>query len=102
MYGTGVAEPRLSYVLNLQKRGYHQRDIPKGVVGKISKIKEEYYELMDAHLANNKIMELWELTDLIGAIELYIENRFKGTVKLRDLFITSDTTKKAFINGRRS
>ena len=101
IYGTGIAEPRLSYVLNLQKRGYHEKDIPKGVIGEVSKIKEEFYELMDAHLSDNKIMELWELTDLIGAIELYIENRFKGTVKLKDLLTTSDTTKRAFLNGRR-
>jgi hypothetical protein len=54
--------------------GYHITSIQKGKNGEVSKIKEEILELKDAELQKSKIMALVELSDLIGAIELYANN----------------------------
>ncbi len=53
--------------------GYHNTEIEKGVLGQVSKITEEYKEFMDAVEQDNSIMELIELSDLLGAIESYTE-----------------------------
>jgi hypothetical protein len=53
--------------------GYHLRTIPKGVLGEISKIHEEYEEVLDAIEQGSVIMELVELSDLYGAFESYTE-----------------------------
>src|SRR5581483_9759318 len=49
-YGTGCAEPRLSYAYNLSnKPGYHLSMIPKtGEIGSVEKIIEEYEEFIDS------------------------------------------------------
>ena len=100
IYATGCAEPRLSYVVNLDKKvGYHNMIIPKNKVGTFEKILEEVDELKDAHLAKNKIMELVELSDLLGSVELYIKEKYNMT--LNDLDIMNKTTQRAFLNGRR-
>ena len=77
---------------------YHINDIPKGELGKISKIEEELAELKDAEKQNSKIMIMVELSDLYGAIEEYCLN---NNLTMNDLKIFSDITKKAFNNGRR-
>lgn len=46
--------------------GYHTRKIEKGVVGEASKIREEFEEFMDAVEQNNRVMELVELSDMVG------------------------------------
>lgn len=78
--------------------GYHRRNIPKGKLGKISKIDEEYLELQDAIDQNNPVMVICELCDIIGAIEAYAAN-YKLT--LDDLVKMKDATKSAFQTGYR-
>lgn len=78
--------------------GYHLTEIKKGELGEFSKIEEEFAELLDAHAQNSKVMELIELSDLLGAIEEYLK---KNNLTLKDLKIFSDITKKAFISGER-
>ncbi len=84
----------------MKKPGYHLRAIPRGELGKISKIKEELLELEDAVAQESKIMALVELSDLIGAIEHYLEHQHPG-VTLEDLKRFSRITRRAFENGRR-
>lgn len=79
--------------------GYHKVKIEKGIVGDFSKIKEEYCELHDAYVQGDKILQLCELTDLIGAIEAYTTKNFNITID--DLKKFSDKTKSAFIEGVR-
>ena len=62
--------------------GYHTREIKKGKIGEFSKIKEEFEELEDAVEQNDNILSLCELSDLIGAIECYIE---KWNLTIEDL-----------------
>lgn len=78
--------------------GYHKREIEKGVIGGFSKITEEYQELQDAHEQQNKVLQICELTDLIGAIEEYAK-QFNLTIE--DLKSFSDMTKSAFKEGKR-
>jgi len=80
--------------------GYHLAKIEKGVVGEVSKIREEYEEFLDAH-QQTPVMELVELSDLIGAIEAYIERRYQGTVTLVDLIDMKNCTRRAFEDGSR-
>jgi len=47
--------------------GYHIKFINKGVLGHFSKITEEFNEFIDAHEQGSFVMELIELSDLIGA-----------------------------------
>lgn len=78
---------------------YHKREIKKGVIGEFSKIVEEVEELLDAHDQNNNVLMIVELTDLIGAIELFTLNKFN--LSIQDLKDFSDLTKSAFIEGKR-
>lgn len=79
--------------------GYHSREIEKGEIGAFSKITEEYEELMDAHMQGVKVLEICELTDLLGAIEEYAKKEFN--LGLLDLIKFSDKTKEAFKEGIR-
>lgn len=78
--------------------GYHTKKIPKGELGKFSKIKEEFLELEDANYQQDKILILAELSDLVGAIEAYIA---KYNMDIYDLKKFSDKTKSAFEDGTR-
>jgi hypothetical protein len=78
--------------------GYHLTDIPKGKIGQLSKVFEEYCEVADAEKQNCKIMVGVELADLIGAIELYAKNY---GYTLDDLVKMKEITHRAFLNGRR-
>ena len=79
--------------------GYHiNTNIPKGQIGEFSKITEEYHELNDAYLQDDKILQICELTDLIGAIEEYIK---KFNLTIDDLKKFSDKTKQAFKENKR-
>lgn len=84
-----------------EKPGYHLSEIPRGVVGESSKILEETLELQDAERQGAKIMALVELSDLVGAIELYLRNRHPH-VTMEDLLTMARITRRAFENGRRS
>lgn len=83
----------------MSKVGYHINKIPKGVLGERSKISEEYLEWEDSCEQGCSIMELVELSDLIGAIESYTENNYN--ISIEDLQKMNLITKRAFINGRR-
>lgn len=106
-----VAEPK-KYPLEYMKRmsdlkkdeevaksGYHITHIPKGIIGQFSKIEEELAEAADAREQGCRIMELVELSDLYGALELYVQKSFGMT--MNDLKNMSDITQRAFRNGRR-
>ena len=80
---------------------YHKNIIPKGELGQPSKITEEYFEFMDAVQQNNKVLILCELSDIMGAIEHYLENKFNSSVKLEDLIAMHKMTRKAFKDGER-
>lgn len=80
--------------------GYHVTEIQKGTLGEISKIQEELDELKDADKQGVRIMALVELSDLVGAIESYLETHFPE-VNMEDLMKMSNVTKRAFRNGRR-
>ena len=81
--------------------GYHIEEIARGETGEISKLQEELDELKDAARQGARVMELIELSDLIGAIEMYLERHHSQT-KLSDLLTMSDITRRAFRNGRRA
>jgi hypothetical protein len=80
--------------------GYHTRPIQKGTLGEISKIQEEVDELADAAAQGVKIMELVELSDLLGAVEKYLERHHEGTT-MDDLMAMSAVTRRAFESGSR-
>lgn len=79
--------------------GYHKREIQKGVFGEFSKIKEEFDELVDAQEQGDKILQICELTDLVGAIEEYIK---KWNMTIEDLVQFSNKTKSAFKERKRT
>lgn len=81
--------------------GYHVTEIPKGSLGTSSKLLEEVLELIDAEKQESKIMALIELSDLVGALNLYLEKNTQG-ITLSDLEKFSHITRRAFENGRRS
>jgi hypothetical protein len=99
-YGTGVAEPRMSHALSKVPIGYHTTSIQKHVAGTLDKIGEEFNEIKDAHKNGVKIMELVELSDLYGAMEMYLENNFTD-ISMHDIKAMSNTTRRSFKNGRR-
>lgn len=80
--------------------GYHLVHIPKGELGELSKIVEELAELNDAATQGVAILELVELSDLVGAISAYLERHHPG-VELSDLEAMAEVTARAFRSGRR-
>lgn len=84
----------------LENTGYHVTNIDKGVLGEDSKIVEEFQEWQDAENQGSSIMELVELSDLYGAIEAYLKNKFNMHIDQLSTF--SNITKRAFQNGHRS
>src|SRR3989338_657181 len=100
IYATGLAEPRFTHILEKSQPGYHINHIPKSKIGSLDKISEELMECFDAEQQNNKIMLLVELSDLYGALESFMQSNFP-TLSIDDLKNMSQTTKRAFISGRR-
>lgn len=80
--------------------GYHIDQIPRGVFGEFSKIEEEIAEAKDAAKQECKVMELVELSDVIGAIKGYLA-KHHPSILLSDLIAMADTTDRAFRNGHR-
>lgn len=78
---------------------YHKKEIPKGVLGEASKITEEYHEFMDAHEQGSPVLELCELADMVGAIDMYVKKRYN--IDFSDLFKMTKATQSAFIEGKR-
>jgi arginyl-tRNA synthetase len=64
------------------------------------KIKEEIEELQDAEKQSNRIMALVELSDIVGAIQGYLE-RQHPSITMQDLIIMSLATRSAFMDGTR-
>jgi hypothetical protein len=83
----------------LKNFGYHTRKIEKGVLGEVSKIREELEELEDAELQDIKIMAMCELADLVGAIRAYAKKKYG--LKLSDLHKMAKATRRAFKAGQR-
>jgi NTP pyrophosphatase (non-canonical NTP hydrolase) len=79
--------------------GYHKNEIKKGVIGEFSKIQEEIDELSDAIEQGDKVLQICELTDLMGAIECFSIDKFNLT--LEDLIKFSNKTKESFKEGKR-
>lgn len=79
--------------------GYHKKQIRKGIVGQSSKIMEEYEEWLDAREQMNPVMELVELSDLLGAIDLYTLKMYN--VSLNELLKMTRATQEAFTEGER-
>ncbi len=79
--------------------GYHITEIKKGTLGETSKIVEEFEEFLDGIKQENKLLQLCELVDLLGAIEAYVA---KYNLTLSDLIAMMERTKQAFKDGDRS
>lgn len=82
------------------EKGYHIQRIPKGLYGYASKILEEAHELDDAVNQGCKVMQLVELSDIIGAIQGFLETSHKG-ITMDDLITMAKITRRAFENGER-
>lgn len=79
--------------------GYHSKEINKGVLGEYSKIEEEFEEFKDAYNQNDDVLQICELSDLLGAIEEYVK---KWNLTLEQLIMFSNKTKSAFKDGKRN
>ena len=79
--------------------GYHKTKIKRGTYGEFSKIKEEYQEFKDAYEQGDKILQLCELSDLVGAIDGYVK---KWNMSIDDISDFSRKTRMAFEDGSRS
>lgn len=78
--------------------GYHIRHIPKGMLGKVSKIREELEELEDAAIQENRILKVVELSDLYGALE---HCAISEGYDMEDLHKMAQATRRAFETGER-
>jgi hypothetical protein len=79
---------------------YHLRDIPRGEYGEFSKIAEEVAELEDSIEQGSRVMALNELSDLVGAIQGYLDKHHPG-MEVDDLVFMAAITARAFKSGRR-
>lgn len=84
------------------KRGYHKKNIPKGEFGKFSKIKEEFLELEDAFEQEDMVMQLCEMSDILGAMRAYLKEKYGGHVKFKHLIRLAKGTHRAFLSGERT
>lgn len=82
------------------KIGYHIAEIPKGKFGESSKILEEVRELIDAEGQGIRVMQLCELSDIIGAIVGYLDIHFPD-MSISDLMSMASVTERAFKAGAR-
>lgn len=80
--------------------GYHKRKIKKGVYGDVSKIQEEIEELLDAIEQSNRIMALVEMSDLVAAMQGFLDKNFPG-FNIEDLIVMAKATDSAFKDGTR-
>jgi hypothetical protein len=80
--------------------GYHIREIARGEIGDVSKIREEVEELEDAIEQGIRVMQLCELSDIIQAVRLNLRKHHPGYT-LDDLIQMADVTERAFADGTR-
>lgn len=86
----------------VEDTGYHSKNgITRGTYGEFSKVDEEFEELRYARAQQNKPMEIMEIADLLGALNGYLEKKYKGTINIYDAIKMMEATKKAFENGKR-
>lgn len=97
---TATLKTGLNLTTPNHKPGYHETEIERGEIGELSKIREELEEALDANEQGAELMVLLELSDLIGAIEAYL-NRHHPSLTLRDLYKMARITKRAFTSGHR-
>lgn len=81
--------------------GYHLTPIMRGSLGGSSKIMEELLELIDAEQQGVRLMQLQELSDVVGAIQAYLKSNFPEFSML-DLITMAEVTRRAFESGQRS
>ncbi len=86
--------------INKKPIGYHIAPIKKGILGELSKVKEELEEALDADDQLCHLMVLIELADVIGAVDAYLM-KHHPTVTLEDLIKFHQITKRAFESGCR-
>lgn len=72
---------------------WHKREIPRGVLGEVSKIREELYELEDALEQDAKVMVLVEAADIVGAVGAFAKKAFNFS--LEDLVKMAEITARA-------
>lgn len=74
--------------------GYHIKFIKKGVLGQLSKIEEEFNEFIDSHEQNSFVMEMVELSDLIGATISFYRTHGKESrwVNVHDVLMKEKST----------
>jgi hypothetical protein len=63
----------------LDRPGYHLVAIPRGALGELSKVQEELDELRDAMAQDSRVMATVELSDLVGALQAYLDTAAPGT-----------------------
>lgn len=81
--------------------GYHKREIQKHKFGTAAKVMEEAEEFIDSVDQGVRLMALQELSDIIGAIDGFLQVNYDGSVTLEDLIDMANVTKRAFVSGRR-
>lgn len=74
---------------------WHVREIKKGIYGDLSKIQEELDEAVDSEEQDQKLMLLFELSDIIGAVGGVAE---KLGFSLDELVKFSKLRKKVFLS----
>ncbi len=79
--------------------GYHVRNIPRGQFGEYSKIVEEVAEFEDAIDQGCKVMALMELSDVVGAIQGYLDMHFPGTT-IDDLCLMAAISARVHTSGQ--
>jgi hypothetical protein len=66
----------------VKKMSFHEREIPRGKYGEVSKILEEVYEALDSDERNHRLMLLIELSDIVGAVEgVLLHKKFGHSVE---------------------
>jgi hypothetical protein len=79
---------------------YHKKEISKGKIGEVSKILEEVQELQDAFQDGDRILQLIELSDIVGAIKCFLENYFND-FSIEELIYFANKTNESFKDGTR-
>ena len=68
----------------------------------LEKLKKSFLSLWMLWEQNNRIMTLIELSDLVGAIQGFLEKEFAHTVNLNDVLKMKEATRSgAFLSGER-
>lgn len=81
---------------------YHKREIQKGEVGCVSKIREELDELEEVAERGQRILCLWELADIYLAMEMFIERNYGHMLSMSDVEQLAHETRLAFRDGTRN